>query len=137
MRIVVAACYRSAKYALGKGAGGRFDPGRVHVILVKQRSGTCRRDWSLGGARYSVSARRIEDRRRGNRATHIWRASAEPAAHVTAATRLCCATSRGDSHHCGGGDCEDFAMNLGFHNLTPLFSSDQPKLVPERRNFQY
>jgi hypothetical protein len=24
------ACYRSAKYALGEGTGGRFDPGRLH-----------------------------------------------------------------------------------------------------------
>jgi hypothetical protein len=47
------------------------------------------------------------------------------------------ATSRGDSNHFGGGDCENFAVNLGFHNLTPLFSSDQPKFIPERQNFQY
>jgi hypothetical protein len=61
----------------------------------------------------------------------------EPAAHVTAATRLGSTTSRGDSNHCGCSDCENFAVNLGFHKLTPLFSSDEPKMVLEWRNFQY
>ena len=59
------------------------------------------------------------------RATNDAHVSASEAADVTAtktatAARKGGATSRGYSNHRGCGDCENFAVNLGFHNLAPF-----------------
>jgi hypothetical protein len=41
-------------------------------------------------------------------------------AKTTTAARKGGTTSRGHSNHCCRGDCENFAVNLGFHNLAPF-----------------
>ena len=59
------------------------------------------------------------------RATNDAYVSTSEAADVTAtktatASRKGGTTSRGYSNHRGCGDCENFAVNLGFHNLAPF-----------------
>jgi hypothetical protein len=75
------------------------------------------------------------------RSTNDANVSTSEAADVTAAKTATAArksgtASRGYSNHRGCGDCENFAVNLNFHNLAP-FSGVEPKLGRERWNFQY
>jgi hypothetical protein len=69
------------------------------------------------------------------RATNDAYVSTSEAADVTAtktatASRKGGTTSRGYSNHRGYGDCENFAVNLGFHNLAPFsLASNQSWVV--------